>query len=134
MKRRFNDRWFLGVVDDVVHDDGNDFFHVGYGDFDEEEIDLGELLEAVCYHPALDAQHNLHDDILPEVGSMVLFEWDYRPRLGQVKEVTADRRPIVLQLWKPHRQAQDLVSARYAPSVVNDEPELLSITPMQVKL
>ena len=87
----------------MVNDDGNDLYHVGYHDFDEEELDKGELLDAVCYHPALDKYHDLREDLLPEVGEMILCAWNYQPRVRRVKELSTSSRPITMHLWKPHR-------------------------------
>ena len=117
----------------MVNDDGNDLFHVRYQDFDEEELDLWEIIDAVCYHPVLDSHHDIRDEVLPDVGEMILSAWNYQPRIGQVKEISSGRKPIVMQLWKPHRQAADLVSAHYIPSLTDDDPDLISLNPAQVK-
>ena len=66
---------------------------------------------------------------------MVLFSWEQEPRLGQVKELNPDhRKPITVQLWKPHRAAQSLDTAKYVPSHHGDAPELVTLTIRQIRI
>jgi len=73
------------------------------------------------------------EEAMPEVDELILCAWNYMPRVGRVKEVTVSSKPISMHLWKPHRKATDLISARYVPSINDDEPEIISITRAQVK-
>ena len=135
VRRRFSSGWFLGTVADVFEDDGHTLFQIAYDDCDSEDYDYGELVDRVCYHPGLDGGRDLFADTLPEVGSMILFSWDQAPRLGQVKEVhPGQRKPVTVQLWKPHRAAQSLDAAKYMPSLHGESPELVSLTVQQVRL
>ena len=87
---KFQRSWFLGTVDDVTVDDAQTLFHVTFEDFNEQEMDLGEVHEHVIYHPELDkASNGLEATILPQVGTMVLvlFVENYDPHIEVVVEV-----------------------------------------------
>ena len=62
----------MGTVDDVEVNGTQTLFHVCYEDFDEEDLDLGQLLIQVIYHPAL---NSLKENVvsLSEIDSFVLF-------------------------------------------------------------
>ena len=103
--RKFQKKWFQGAVDDVSVDDGQTYFHVTFEDFDEQELDLGEVWDSVIYHPELEVnQEELSSAMLPKVGSMVLFAAKYQPCLGKVVEVqTHSIRPVVVQIYRSVR-------------------------------
>ena len=93
----------MGTIDDITSDEGLTYFHVSYADFDEEELDLGEVLDAIIYHPELDAaKRGLDSPPLPTEGSFVLYAANYQPRVGKVLEVHPTlTKSVVVQVWKP---------------------------------
>ena len=124
---------YVGTVDDVETDGTQTLFHVCYEDFDEEELDLGQLQQRVIYHPALDTMEHAMT-AMPEVGSFVLFALQQQPRLGQVVEIhEQDQRQLVIHLWKPQRSARDFVSAKFKPAFADEEPSLLAVTVSRVR-
>ena len=85
---------------------------------DEEELDLGEVLDVIVYHPELDAaKRGLDSPPLSTEGSFVLYASNYQPRVGKVLEVHPTMtKSVVVQVWKPkqpRRGLPDLVNARY---------------------
>ena len=137
--RTFNGKVFSGIIDQVEEDDGKRFFHVSYDDFDEEELDFGELIDSVYYHPELDAANAvLSADTLPKEGTFVLFAADYEPRVGKVIELRPDdRKQIVIQMWRPKRPRRgraELSTAQYATRDSDSDPDRRSITLAQVRV
>ena len=132
----FNNKPFVGVVDDVELDEGQPIFHVTFSDFDEMEMNAGEVWDSAIYHPRLeiDDEDNLATP-LPDLDSFVLFSLNQQPRIGQVVEIrNHDQRPIVVQLWKPHRRVKDFISARFAPHSDGDEPSLQAMTAARIRV
>ena len=69
----------------MVLDQGQSYFHITYDDFDEQELDLGEILDSVIYHPELDVSKNGLQTpvlVLPEVNFWVVFVSNYDSALG----------------------------------------------------
>ena len=137
--REFNGQRYVGTIVDAEEDEGAVFFRVSYADFDEEELDYGEVVDAVIYHPELDAaQTGLRTPQLPREGTFVLFAADYEPRVGKVMELhPAQRKPIVVQMWRPRqppRGRADLSTAQYATRDAEDNPDRRSLTLAQVRL
>ena len=129
----------MGTIDNVSKDDDATFFHVSYEDFDEEELDLGEVLDHVSYHPELDvSQRGLEANPFPPEGSWILYASDYQPRIGKVLEIHPDlTRSVVVQVWKPkqpRRGTPDLASARYKTYDSADNPDRQSISPAQIRI
>ena len=137
--RAFNGQKYSGTVDQVEEDEGRRLFHVHYDDFDEEELDYGELVDAVYYHPELDvACTGLVLDTLPSEGTFVLFAADYEPRVGKVVEHRPDdRRQLVIQMWRPKRPRRgkaNLSTAKYATRDSDSDPDRRSISLAQVRV
>ena len=87
----------MGTVDDLEVDGAQTDFHVCYKNFDEEELDLGQLMDRVIYHPVLDTMKDVTAP--PEVTTFVLFSLQQQPRVGKVVEVHyQDQRQVVIHL------------------------------------
>ena len=65
----------------MLEDEGEALWHAVFDDFDSEELNFNELIDAVYYHPMLDTTHDLS---LPSIGSFAWFSERQRPRLVQV--------------------------------------------------
>ena len=116
-------------------DEGQTFFHVTYDDFDQQDLDLEELLDSVVYHPELDTINDAVVPTLPEVDTVVLFAADQEPRLGRVMEIQPQsQKPVVIQLLKPHRGSRNLTSAKYIAALSDGLPDSRALTPMQIRL
>ena len=133
--KRFNGQPFRGIIDDIDQDDGQTYLHVSFEDFDEAEFDMGEVWDHAIYHPDLDVDGvPVLGTNMPEVGSVVLFSFEQRPRIGRVVEIREhDPKPIVVHLWKPKRNAQNFVSAMFLPFCKDGEPSLLSVTAPRIR-
>ena len=117
-------------------DEEQRYFHVTFGDFDEQELDLGEVWESVYYHPELDKdEEELSAPEFPKVGSMILFAAQQRPRIGKVVEIQPNAlRSVVVHMWKHYRASKDFVSAKFKPAESEGEPDQRAITVTQVKM
>ena len=129
----------MGTIDEVTTDQGQTFFHVTYPDFDEEELDLGEVWKSACYHPELDAARDgLSIPTLPPEGSVVLYSANYEPRLGKVVELREDLdKPVVVQLWKPKRARRgptNLIKAKFTTHDTPEDPERSALSLSQIRL
>ena len=90
-----------------------------YNDFDSEDLNFHELVDAVFYHPLLDTTHDL---VLPEVGSFVWFSEDQRPRLGQVTGLDPTLpRTVTIRLFVPKTGAASLPLAVFRPQPPADD-------------
>ena len=137
--KKFGDVEYMGTVDEVIKDEGKTYYHVVYADFDEEELDMGELWDHVIYHPELDAaKDGLQQLGLPDEGSYVLFAADYAPRIGRVVEKRPTQaKQLVVQMWRPKQPRSgkaDLTTARYETRDSAEEPDRRSISMAQVKV
>ena len=133
--RKFDKKWFPGSVDDITVDEGQQFFHVTFDDFDEKEMDLGEIWDSVIYHPELEVREDdLSPTKFPEVGSVVLFVVEYQPCLGKVVELHPYVLcPIVVEILRSIRSSKDFVSVKFTPSLTDGIPQQLALTRPQVK-
>ena len=133
VRRRFAAGWFLGTVVDVNTDEGKTFYKIDYEDFDQEELDAGELWDAVIYHPKLDTDR-YHYKKLPKIQDIVLFTSEQRARLGQVTAVDpADRRPITIALLKPNSKAESLATAKYIRGLEDGHEISMQLLPLQIR-
>ena len=137
--REFDGKTYVGIIDDISTDEGQVFFHVSYDDFDEEELDLGEVIDAVIYHPELDvARHGLSSPVLPTEGSFLLYAADYQPRVGRVLEVHPTiNKSVVVQVWRPKQPRNgvaDIANARYKTLDSEENPDRQSISPAQIRI
>ena len=132
--RQFNKQWFQGSVDDISVDEGQTYFHVTFEDFDEQELDLGEVWDSVIYHPEMETnQDALTTTDLPDINTVVLFPSNYKPCLGRVVEVQPHAiRPVVVQLYRPARMSKDFVSAKFVAAAPDGEVEQRALTIPQV--
>lgn len=121
--RKFADEWYQGTVDDISVDEGQTYFHVTFEDFDEQELDLGEVWDSVIYHPELEeGDGGLEATAYPEVVSMVLFAANQRPCLGRVVEVQPyAQRQVVVQVWAQARKSKDFISSKFRPLSTDGE-------------
>ena len=133
VRHRFAAGWFLGTVVDISTDEGKTFYKIDYEDFDQEELDAGELWNAVIYHPKLDTDH-YHYKQLPQIRDIVLFTSEQRARLGEVTAVDpADRRPVTVALLKPDSKAKSLATARYIRGLEDGQEISVQLLPMQIR-
>ena len=128
-----------GIIDEVTVDQGQTFYHVVFADFDEEELDLGEVWTSVCYHPELDAaKDGLTVPQMPKEGSLVMYALNYDPRIGKVVEIREDlAKPVVVQIWKPKRARRgptDLVTAKYSTDDTAEDPERTALSLAQIRM
>ena len=134
VRRHFSNGWFLGTVARVTTDEGETLFQVEYDDCDQEELDKGQLWDAVIYHPRM-CEMATTRGTLPEVHSVILFAHEQNPRFGKVTSVNANSpRPVTVHLWKPNKHRTGLAQARYRASSMNNEPDLMQVTPEQIKV
>ena len=90
-----------------------------YKDFDSEDLNFNELVDAVYYHPLLDTTHDL---VIPEIGAFVWFSERQRPRLGQVTGLDPTLpRPVTVRIFEPRGGATSLVMAKFKPKPPADE-------------
>ena len=111
---------------------------MGYEDFDEEELDLGEVWNSVCYHPELDAaKDGLRVPRMPKEETVVLYASDYQPRIGVVVDIREElAKPVIVQIWKPklrRGRSTDLVTAKYATQDTTEDPERASLSVSQIR-
>ena len=120
--RRFGEEWVVGTVTSVDDDDGENIWHVVYRDFDEEDLNLGELAKVLLYHPGLGTADEVQ---LPEVGTFVWFAWEQRPRLGLVESVDPSvPRPLQVRCYAPVRGDPDITKERFQPAFGDDDQPL----------
>ena len=99
--RRFHDKWVVGTVTEVDDDDGERIWHVVYSDFDEEDLNRGELAKVLFYHPGMGVAEEV---TIPAVGTWVWFAWDQQPCLGRVEAVDPSvPRPLQVRCYVPYR-------------------------------
>ena len=139
--REFEGKTYVGTIDDVSTDEGLTYFHVTYEDFDKEEIDLGEVIDSVVYHPELDvATRGLSSAPMPSECSMVLYASNYQPRVGVGKVLEVHpflTKSVVVQVWKPRqprRGLPDLANSRYRTMDTPENPDRQSISPAQIRV
>ena len=90
-----------------------------YPDYDSEDLNFNELVDAVYYHPLLDTTYDLQ---LPQVGHFVWFAECQRPRLGQVTGLDPTLpRPITVRLFEPRGGAASLAKASFRPTPPADD-------------
>ena len=70
VRRKFAQGIYVGTITHIVDDEGECLWHVVYGDFDSEELNFNEMVDAVFYHPTLDTTHDLS---LPDIGAFVWY-------------------------------------------------------------
>ena len=88
-------------------------WHVGFEDFDSEDLSANELFDAVYYHPLLDATSDIQ---LPEIGSFVWYSADRLPRLGQVTGIDPTMvKPITVRVFEPKSGAKALHLTSFRP-------------------
>ena len=103
----------------MLEDEGERLWHVVHSDFDSEDLNYNELLDAVYYHPLLDTTHDL---TLPEIGSFVWFSEQQQPRLGQVTGLDPTLpRPVTIRMFSPRRGASSLPLATFRPKPPADD-------------
>ena len=134
--RKFDKQWFQGAVDDITVDEGQTYFHVTFEDFDEQELDLGEVLDSVVFHPEMEVSEDALTAVnLPDLDSVILFPSNYKPCLGRVVEIQPHAvRPVVVQLLRPSRMSKDFVSAKFVPAAPDGEVERRALTIPQVRI
>ena len=117
-------------------DEGQQFFHVTFDDFDEQELDLGEVWDSVIFHPELEVNaEGLAPPVFPEIGSVVLFAANYQPCLGEVVEVQPhSQKPVVVNKYRPTRSSRDFLSAKFTPALADGDPEQRALTIPQIKV
>ena len=134
VRRRFSDRWFQGTVTTVTSDEGETLYRVVYDDCDHEDLDKGQLWDSVIFHPRM-CETGPPKRNWPRVHSVVVFAHQQRPRLGRVTRVEEEaQRPITIHLWKPSQIRNNLYQARYKPSYMNEEADLLQLQSEQIQL
>ena len=134
--RKFGSDWYQGTVDDISVDEGQTYFHVTFEDFDEQELDMGEVWDSVIYHPELEGgDGDLGPAEYPEVGSTVLFAANQQPCLGKVVEVQPyAQRQVVVQLWTPARRSKDFISSKFRSAASDGEISQRALTVSQLRL
>ena len=119
VRRQFRQGVFTGSVTHVIDDEGESLWHVVYPDYDSEDLNFDELVDAVYYHPLLDTTYDLQ---LPQVGHFVWFVERQRPRLGQVTGLDPTLpRPITVRLFEPRGGATSLAAASFRPTPPADD-------------
>ena len=115
----------------MTTDEDQTLFKVYFEDCDAQEMDRGELLKYVIYHPRLDDE--FYDvAVLPEVDETILFSWGQQPRLGMVVAVDPrEKLALTVRLWKPSTKAKSWDKARYL--LTHDDSELVRIEPHRVQ-
>ena len=132
--RKHKKSWFLGTIIDVQDDEGKTLYQVDYDDCGKEDIDPGELLDSVVYHPRLETR--LYEDTqLPAVGQPVMFAQHLRPRFGIIAEINPTlAKPLAILLWKPNSKAKSFLTARFKSTLHQPTgEEITRITPAQIK-
>ena len=132
--KKFGNDWCRGTVDWVDTDEGETLWHVTYQDFDEEQMTLGELTQAIYYHPLLNPTSDLE---VPEVGHFVWYAVNQQPRLGKVTAVDPTvSRPVVVEVFEPQANASSLPQARFrrATDIDTGYPQLDNITLHQIQM
>ena len=131
IRREFKSTWFLGRVAEVITDEDQTLFKIYFEDCDAQEMDRGELLKHVIYHPRLDDEF-FDVATLPEVDETILFSWGQQPRLGMVIAVDPrEKMALTVRLWKPSTKAKSWDKARYL--LAHDDAELVRIEPHRVQ-
>ena len=134
MARKFDGKWFLGIVDELEVDEGTKLWHVSYEDFDGEDLSREELATSLLYHPLLNTEGDL---AVPEVGTFVWFSQRNLPRLGQITAIDPTvSRPVSVQLYEPRSSDTAVHLARFRPARTEDtaEPAMAKITLHQILL
>ena len=109
-RRQFRQGIYTGTVTHILDDEGECLWHVVYKDFDSEDLNFNELVDAVYYHPLLDTTHDL---VLPEIGAFVWYSEKQRPRLGQVTGLDPTLpRPVTVRIFEPRGGATSLVAVK----------------------
>lgn len=90
----------------------------------------------MIYHPELDKNdQSLSTPTFPKVDDMVLFASNQCPCLGRVVEIQQHAmRSVVVHVWEQARRNKDFISAKFRPSMSDEQPEQRAITLIQVKL
>ena len=134
VRRLFKKTWFLGTVTDIEEDEGKMFYKVHYQDCDQDEIDVGQLWDAVIYHPRLDDLPDL-EAALPKLGECLVCSLQQQPRIGQVVKLRpGEKNPIALRLWRPSRKADSWIVAKYKPDKDVDNEECYTwISPVMIR-
>ena len=113
-------------------DDGETIWHVVYDDFDEEDLNRGQLTECLVYHPGLSTTDEV---ILPVVETYVWVAWDQHPWVGRVVAVDPSvSRPIQVRCYTPTKGLEDLTKERFLPAVEEDKPVIMQLSTHQVML
>ena len=134
VRKRFSGRWFQGTVVAVTSDEGETLYRVVYDDCDQEDLDKGQLWDSVIFHPRM-CEIEAPSQRWPRIHSVVVFAHHQQPRLGKITHVDEEaQRPITIQLWKPHKDRSNLYQARYKPSSMNHEADLIQLQLDQIKL
>ena len=118
-RRKFKQGIYVGTITHIIDDEGECLWHVVYGDFDSEDLNFNEMVDALCYHPMLDTTHDL---LLPDIGAFVWFSKDQRPRLGQVTGLDPTLpRPVTVRIFVPKTGAATLPMATFRPKPPADD-------------
>ena len=134
VRRQFHRNWFLGTVVGITTDEGETLYQVEYDDCDQEQLDAGQLWDAVVYHPRMD-DITEPATLFPEIGHFILFALDQLPRIGRVTAVDMDAlKPVTIHLWKPNKRRPSLEQAHFKPSNTESGPDLMAIHGSQIKI
>ena len=119
VRRQFRQGIFTGTITHIIDDEGESLWHAVYPDFDSEDLNFNEVIDAVYYHPLLDTTYDLQ---LPEIGHFVWYAEQQRPRLGQVTGLDPTLpRPVTVRVFEPRRGASSLATAVYRPKPPDDD-------------
>lgn len=103
--RQFDKNWFLDTVVGINTDEGHTLYQVDYDDCDQEELDVGQLWDAVVYHPRMDDIRERPTIIMSGVGQFVLFALEQLPRIGRVTALDPEAiKCITVHLWKSNKK------------------------------
>ena len=118
----------------VQTDEDETYYQIEFDDCDREELDVGQIWDAVIYHPRMDDLHETTAEH-PAVGTFALFAQDQRPRIGKVTAIDLGAmKPVTVQLWKPNKHCGSIDKGRFKPSVNADGPDQMMLQGSQIKL
>ena len=134
VRRQFKNNWFLGTIVGVQADEGDTLYQIEFDDCDQEELDAGQVWDAVIYHPRMDDNQDALKEH-PKIGTFVLFSQNQYPRVGKVTAVDSNaRKPITVQLWKPNKNCRSIALGKFRPSMNIDSTDLVMLQGAQVRL
>ena len=113
---------YVGTVTHIIDDEGGGVWHVVYRDFDSEDLNFNELVDAIFYHPLLDTTHDI---TLPEVNHFVWYSENQRPRLGQVTGLDPTLpKSVTVRVFKPRGGSTSLATAAYRPQPPTEDSQV----------